>query len=201
MATQTTNLHLAKPDYSDAADIAVINGNMDTIDAVSGSVIQTIVGSTNTTGHTINSGEYFVANGSKYKATASIPNGSAWSGSATAVSDHDLINSLNNNTTPSYTLSSKISLTPNSQGMNISRVGKILSFKLYFTTNEVIQTYTQLVDFQNVVFATGQIHEVVNILHEYVGNAYSDMNQHTLNAYTTLATNTDYIVSGVMLLK
>ena len=95
MATQTTNLHLAKPDYSDAADIAVINGNMDTIDAVSGSVIQTIVGSTNTTGHTINSGEYFVANGSKYKATASIPNGSAWAGSETAVSENDIINSLN----------------------------------------------------------------------------------------------------------
>ena len=102
MATQTTNLHLAKPDYSDAADIAVINGNMDTIDAVSGSVIQTIVGSTNTTGHTINSGEYFVANGSKYKATASIPNGSAWAGSATAVSENDIINSLNSKLTSYY---------------------------------------------------------------------------------------------------
>ena len=32
MATQTTNLHLSKPAYSDAADIAVINSNMDIID-------------------------------------------------------------------------------------------------------------------------------------------------------------------------
>ena len=32
MATQTTNLHLSKPAYTDAADIAVINSNMDIID-------------------------------------------------------------------------------------------------------------------------------------------------------------------------
>ena len=38
MATQTTNLHLTKPDYTDAADIAVINTNMDTLDAKVGAV-------------------------------------------------------------------------------------------------------------------------------------------------------------------
>lgn len=32
MATQTTNYHLVKPDYTDAADINVINTNMTTID-------------------------------------------------------------------------------------------------------------------------------------------------------------------------
>ena len=32
MATQTTNYHLVKPAYSDTADIADINGNMDIID-------------------------------------------------------------------------------------------------------------------------------------------------------------------------
>jgi len=32
MATYTTNLNLTKPDYTDAADVAVINTNMDTID-------------------------------------------------------------------------------------------------------------------------------------------------------------------------
>jgi hypothetical protein len=32
MSSQTTNYHLVKPDYSEDADIAVINGNMDTID-------------------------------------------------------------------------------------------------------------------------------------------------------------------------
>ena len=33
MATQTTNYNLVKPDYTDPADIAVINGNMDLIDS------------------------------------------------------------------------------------------------------------------------------------------------------------------------
>ena len=33
MATRTTNLSLIKPDYTDTADIADINANMDTIDA------------------------------------------------------------------------------------------------------------------------------------------------------------------------
>lgn len=32
MSTNTTNYNLVKPDYSEAADIAVINGNMDIID-------------------------------------------------------------------------------------------------------------------------------------------------------------------------
>ena len=32
MATRTTYLNLIKPDYSDAADIADINANMDTLD-------------------------------------------------------------------------------------------------------------------------------------------------------------------------
>ena len=33
MATKTTNYGLAKPEYSEAADISVINANMDTLDA------------------------------------------------------------------------------------------------------------------------------------------------------------------------
>jgi len=43
MATsQTTNLHLTKPDYTERADIAVINGNMDLIDANAGGTSQNI---------------------------------------------------------------------------------------------------------------------------------------------------------------
>ena len=33
MATTTANLGLTKPDYTEKADVAVINGNMDKIDA------------------------------------------------------------------------------------------------------------------------------------------------------------------------
>lgn len=48
--TETTNLGLQKPDYTDGADIAVVNGNMDTIDAAfsgiqAGKAGNTILGS------------------------------------------------------------------------------------------------------------------------------------------------------------
>lgn len=36
MATSTTNFGLTKPAYSESADVAVINGNMDTVDTVMG---------------------------------------------------------------------------------------------------------------------------------------------------------------------
>ena len=42
MATQTTTLHLNKPAYTEAADIAVVNGNMDTIDTWATSTNQSI---------------------------------------------------------------------------------------------------------------------------------------------------------------
>lgn len=104
MATQTTNLNLVKPDYTDAADIAVINTNMDTIDsnvhgnAVDIAGIATIItGTTNNSGHSVSSGEYFIANGAKYKATATIGTGVTWADKSSSISDHDLINSLNSN--------------------------------------------------------------------------------------------------------
>lgn len=68
-------------------------------DAAISQMCQTISGTTNNCGHTINSGEFFIANGGKYKATASIPVNEAWSGSAQPVSDNDLINALNNSLT------------------------------------------------------------------------------------------------------
>ena len=46
MATQTTNLSLVKPTYSEPTDISVINGNMDIIDGVVGG---TAMGTTATT--------------------------------------------------------------------------------------------------------------------------------------------------------
>lgn len=106
MATQTTNLNLVKPDYTDAADIAVINTNMDTIDsnvhgnAVDIAGIATIItGTTNNSGHSVSSGEYFIANGAKYKATATIGTGVTWADKSSSVSDHDLINALNSKIT------------------------------------------------------------------------------------------------------
>jgi hypothetical protein len=71
------------------------NDTVDAYDGVITGTVSVITGTTNNTGHTIAAGEYFIANGSKYKATASIPSNTAWASSATAVSDIDIINSLN----------------------------------------------------------------------------------------------------------
>lgn len=75
------------------------NASVGAHDAAICQTCQTINGTTNNSGHTINSGEYFIANGGKYKATASIPNGEPWASSAEAVTDNDLIGALNNNLT------------------------------------------------------------------------------------------------------
>ena len=69
-------------------------------------VASVITATTNNSGHSISSGEYFIANGEKYKATATIDTGVTWSDKSTSVSDHDLINALNSNLT---TLSDNIS--------------------------------------------------------------------------------------------
>ena len=101
MATNTTNYNLIKPAYSDTADIGDINDNMDAIDTAMQNnkdatlgIASVITGSTNNSGHAISEGEYFIANGTKYIATAAIPSGSAWSGSSQSVSTHDFINML-----------------------------------------------------------------------------------------------------------
>ena len=56
-----------------------------------------ISGTTNNSGHAISAGEYFIANGAKYKASATIDTSATWSDKSTSVSDHDLINALNSN--------------------------------------------------------------------------------------------------------
>ena len=97
MATQTDHMKLTKPAYTDSADIAVINSNMDAIDTATSKILPVISGTTNNSGYTIASGEYFEANGKLYKANASIPTNQAWSSSATEQSDHGAINALNGN--------------------------------------------------------------------------------------------------------
>jgi hypothetical protein len=44
MATLTTNYNLVKPSYEDNADIAVVNNNMDLIDAALGDKVEKVVG-------------------------------------------------------------------------------------------------------------------------------------------------------------
>lgn len=100
-------------------------------------ICQTIVGSKNYTGHQINSGEYFIANGEKYKATAAIPNGSSWQGSATAVSDHDFISALNSKLTVTKwtTPPSDVSTSSTFQIYNLRKQGNVCSLTFLSTNN------------------------------------------------------------------
>lgn len=123
MSSQTTNLHLAKPDYSEAADIAVINSDMDLIDNYAGSTTTSlsntqsslayIVGNTNTTGGTLSVGTYVYVKGHNTineglrKVTASIANnGNITTSNTTTCTGggiNDAYNSLNSKIT-GYTL-------------------------------------------------------------------------------------------------
>ena len=97
MATTTTNLGLTKPDYTDAADIAVINTNMDTVDtAITATKSDLgIVEDGNTATHSITAGQYVIWKGNLYTASSAIATGTTLSTSnLTAVSNGGL-NSLN----------------------------------------------------------------------------------------------------------
>ena len=94
MATQTTNLKLKKPAYSDVADIMDINDNMDALDkAVAGAQNGLAVIANGNTHAAISSGQYVYVRGHSslaeglYRATASIAtNASLSTGNLSAVS-------------------------------------------------------------------------------------------------------------------
>ena len=88
MATTTTNLGLTKPSYSDTADIAVINGNMDKIDTAANALEAGFaIISNNNTHDAISSGQYVYVRGhgtlaeGLYKATTNIAANGTLSGS------------------------------------------------------------------------------------------------------------------------
>jgi hypothetical protein len=101
---------------------------------------------------------------------------------------------------PSYTLS-KITPSQNTPGIIIRRVRNLLSFKLYFHTTEAVSSYWPIVTIgDGIGFVTGAIFEVVNANYDYVGSAYADANGNTINVFTPLSANTNYVVSGLLLL-
>ena len=72
-----------------------LNETKNTLNSVEtnvGKIIPVITGSTNNSGYTIASGDYFIANGILYKATSSIPADVSWSSSAQAVSGNGVVN-------------------------------------------------------------------------------------------------------------
>jgi len=97
MATNTTNYSLTKPAYTDTADIADINGNMDTVDSALTKLCNdlAIVEFGDNSTHSISNGSFVVWKGDLYVANQNISNGAALSGKLTAVANGGL-NNLNN---------------------------------------------------------------------------------------------------------
>ena len=126
MATQTDHMKLTKPAYTDSADIAVINSNMDAIDTATSKILPVISGTTNNSGYTIASGEYFEANGKLYKANASIPQNQAWSSSATEQSDHGAINALNGKITDVQSIDCTFANTITADNFAAKKIGKLV---------------------------------------------------------------------------
>ena len=77
-----------------------------------------ISGTTNNSGHAISAGEYFIANGAKYKASATIDTSATWSDKSTSVSDHDLINALNSKIQHYYDTDGKLYRLPSNADLD-----------------------------------------------------------------------------------
>lgn len=89
-------------------------------------IIPIVTGTTNHTGNTIASGDFFEADGNLYKATAAIPNGSAWSGSATAQPGTALNNAVSslNSKIVTQSFSASLTLEANASGSTSVDVSK-----------------------------------------------------------------------------
>lgn len=77
MSTQTTNLHLVKPDGNETVDIDDINDNMDILDSVISAKVDktgdTITGNLNVTGNIFNNGEQFFPTFIRSSITGYVP--------------------------------------------------------------------------------------------------------------------------------
>lgn len=89
------HVHPTDTSRGSASDVDALKTSLNDVETKIGKILPVITGATNNSGYTIASGDYFEANGSLYKATASIPVGSAWSTSATAQTG-TAINTVNN---------------------------------------------------------------------------------------------------------
>lgn len=152
MATQTSNLGLTKPAYSETADIADINNNMDKVDAAVHGVQNGMAILANGNVHSaVTSGQYvYVRNHGTlaeglYTATTNISTNATLSTSnLTAVPNNGALNtlrddvsSLNSNITAfsiTFTPSSNVTATV----ATAYRIGKLLVFTYYMTLTDAV---------------------------------------------------------------
>jgi len=105
-------------------------------------LIPVISGAVNNSGYTIASGEYFEANGALYQATASIPIGSAWASSGSAVSG-TAINSLNSNSTTRNAISAARS--GDAVTGNYIQFGKMVVVNVAITLNSAVEVNAAII--------------------------------------------------------
>lgn len=105
MATNTTNFNLSKPDYTDTADIAVINGNMDKVDvSLNGLADAIAIVAKNNTHAAITAGQYVYVHGHSslaeglYTAKSNIAANATLSTSNLQADGSGGLNALNSNT-------------------------------------------------------------------------------------------------------
>lgn len=161
MAGSTTNIGLIKPTYSEDADVAIINENMDTLDSTISALDNglAIVSNNNTHG-AITAGQYvYVRNHGSlaegmYTANSNIAaNATLSSSNLTAVSSGSLnklnsdISALNgkiSTVVSSHGLTAKTNVTLN--GAGLVACGLLRFYHFYFTPTADIQAGTELIE-------------------------------------------------------
>lgn len=124
MATNTTNFNLKKPAYTDTADIADINGNMDKVDvSLNGLADAIAIVANNNTHAAITAGQYVYVHGHSslaeglYTAKSNIAANSTLSTSNLQADGSGGLNALNNNINLDLTISDLDNIPINSQGV------------------------------------------------------------------------------------
>lgn len=187
MATTTTNLGLTKPAYSDTADIADINGNMDIIDqAIAGTDNAIAIMANNNTHTAITSGQYVYVRGhgtladGLYQATANIAqNGTLSASNMTAIPGGGL-NALNVKF-PNIKIESEVTATASTPAaITLPKSGGILLFRV---------PRTAVISSNYMAFYTVQ-NGYVN--YSFVGTQPSELTITTSGAAITVSTTFAY---------
>ena len=118
---------------TDALD--AVKNTLSQLETNVGKILPVITGTTNNSGYTINTGDYFEANGSLYKANASIPINGAWSSSATAQTS-TAVNDLKNTLSPSaYTAPTNLGSGVTVTAGGYVQIGKIVVVNCRFNVS------------------------------------------------------------------
>lgn len=177
---------------SDATNKALTAKQGKTLNDAIANIATVISGTTNNSGHAISAGEYFIANGAKYKASATIDTNATWSDKSTSVSDHDLINALNSKIVPQ-----EVTITAESNITIIDSTSVVKSAGIYicnvvFTTSANISSLSGIFSLPSIVgrSASGVIFNRTD--ETIVGFAYLSSAESTVKTFNSLQSGKTY---------